>query len=106
MSLKTPFGPLLASFAALRGSAIIPRALAQERKDLGARAIGTGPFKLPRFVPHDHLHYVKNDKYWARALPHLHEPTFQVLVEGRARDPPLRARQIPDAYRTGAGPAR
>jgi peptide/nickel transport system substrate-binding protein len=106
MTLKNPFGPLLASFAAMRGSAIIPKALAQERKDLGARAVGTGPFKLSRFVPYDHLHYVKNDRYWDKALPHVNELTFKVMVEEDARVAALRAGQIHYAYLTGEGAAR
>ncbi len=106
MTLKNPFGPLLASFAALRGSGIIPKALAQERKNLGARAVGTGPFKLSRFVPYDHLHYVRNEKYWDTGLPHVNEMTFKVMVEEDARVAALRAGQIHYAYLTGEGAAR
>jgi peptide/nickel transport system substrate-binding protein len=106
MTLKNPFAPLPASFAALRGSGIIPKALAAERKDLGARAVGTGPFKLSRFVPYDHLHYVRNEKYWDAGLPYVNELTFKVMVEEDARVAALRAGQIHYAYLTGEGAAR
>jgi peptide/nickel transport system substrate-binding protein len=106
MSLKNPFGPLLASFAALRGSAIIPRTLAQDRGNLGAKAVGTGPFRLSRFVPYDHLHYVRNEKYWDKGFPHVNEFTFKVMVEEDARVAALRAGQIHYAYLTGEGAAR
>jgi peptide/nickel transport system substrate-binding protein len=106
MSLKNPFGPLLASLAALRGSAIIPRALAKDRGNLGAKAVGTGPFKLSRFVQYDHLHYARNDKYWEKSLPYVNEMTLKVMVEEDARVAALRASQIHYAYLTGEGAAR
>jgi peptide/nickel transport system substrate-binding protein len=106
MTLKHPFGPLLASFAAMRGAGIIPRVLAQERKNLGARAIGSGPFRLSRFVPYDHLHYVRNEKYWEKGLPYVNEMTFKVMVEEDARVAALRAGQVHYAYLTGEGAAR
>jgi peptide/nickel transport system substrate-binding protein len=37
--------------------------------DIKRRAVGTGPFKLDRWIPGDHARLVRNEQYWEPGLP-------------------------------------
>ncbi len=104
--LKHPFTPLLASFAAMRGSAIVPKEVVEEKGDLASTAVGTGPFKLVEFVPYSHVRYVRNNEYWEKGLPYVQELTFKIMVEEDARVAGLRTGAIHYAYLTGEGAQR
>jgi peptide/nickel transport system substrate-binding protein len=70
--LKTyaPYGPLLEDLAHVL---IVSKRLAQnatgEDFDNGKAAVGTGPFKLARFVRGDRISLTRHDGYWAGAAP-------------------------------------
>ena len=103
--LGKPYPPLLATFAALRGGAIIQEGAA-ERSNLATSAVGTGPWKLVEYVPQSHLRYVKNPDYWNPELPYLDEFTMKIVVEEDARVAALRAGQVDYAFLTQEGADR
>lgn len=105
LNLSVPFAPLLANFAAMRGSSIIKNGAA-ESGDLQLQAIGTGPFKMVDYVPESHFTLQKNENYWEEGLPYLDEVTFKILVEEDARVAALRSDQIQYAYLTVEGAER
>ncbi|MBI4011959.1 MAG: ABC transporter substrate-binding protein [Candidatus Rokubacteria bacterium] len=41
--------------------------------DIKRRAVGTGPFKLDRWIPGDHARFVRNESYWEPGLPYVDE---------------------------------
>jgi peptide/nickel transport system substrate-binding protein len=41
--------------------------------DIKKGAVGTGPFKLDRWIPGDHARFVRHDGYWEPGLPHVDE---------------------------------
>jgi peptide/nickel transport system substrate-binding protein len=41
--------------------------------DIKKGAMGTGPFRLDRWIPGDHARFVRNDGYWEPGLPYLDE---------------------------------
>jgi peptide/nickel transport system substrate-binding protein len=41
--------------------------------DIKKRAVGTGPFKLDRWIPGDHARFVHNESYWEPGLPYVDE---------------------------------
>ncbi|HYU20825.1 MAG TPA: ABC transporter substrate-binding protein [Chloroflexota bacterium] len=91
--LGKPYPPLLATFAALRGGAIVQEGAA-EKMNLATAAIGTGPWKLAEYVPQSHLKYAKNKDYWNKELPYLDEMTMKITVDEDARVAALRAGQV------------
>ncbi|MDQ3780050.1 MAG: ABC transporter substrate-binding protein, partial [Chloroflexota bacterium] len=104
-NLDAPFAPLLANFAAMRGSSIIKKDAA-ENSNLQLEAIGTGPFKMTEYVPESHFTLTKNENYWEEGLPYVDEVTFKILVEEDARVAALRSDQIQYAYLTVEGAER
>ena len=105
LNLSAPFGPLLANFAAMRGSAIVKNNAADEM-NLQIQAVGTGPYMMQDYVPESHFTLVKNENYWEEGLPYVDEVTFKILVEEDARVAALRSGQIGYAYLTVEGAER
>ena len=63
--------------------------------DIKKTAVGTGPFKLDRWVPGDHARFVRNEAYWEPGLPYADEvmvrsfkdlPTMLVNLESGELD--------------------
>lgn len=95
MTLENPFAPLLANFASLRGSAIVPRKLIERGINLSQQAIGTSPFKLVEFVSQSHARYEKNPHYRERGLPYLGGLTLKIMGEEDSRVAGLRGGALP-----------
>jgi len=91
LTLEYPFAPLLANFASLRGSAIVPRELIEKGVNLSQQAVGTGPFRLTEFVSQSHARYEKNPQYWEKGLPYLDGLILKIMVEEDTRVAALRA---------------
>lgn len=104
-NLSAPYAPLLANFAAMRGSAIIQKD-ADSKMNLQLEAIGTGPFKMAQYMPESHFQLVKNENYWEEGLPLADDVTFTIMVEEDARVAALRSNQIQYAFLTAEGAER
>lgn len=105
LNLSAPYGPLLANFAAMRGSSIIKNG-ADAAMNLQLEAIGTGPYMMTEYVPESHFLLTRNENYWEEGLPYVDEVTFKILVEEDARVAALRSDQIQYAYLTVEGAER
>jgi peptide/nickel transport system substrate-binding protein len=102
---KAPFPPLLGAFAILRSSAIIKQG-AMESTNLDSEIIGTGPYKLVRYVPQDVIELEKFEEYWGAPLPYIDKVSFKILVEEDTRVAALRAGSIDYAFLTALGEQR
>jgi peptide/nickel transport system substrate-binding protein len=105
MTLGAPFGGILANFAALRGSQILPAGIA-EKINLGVEAIGTGPFRLVEYTPRNTVKYARHPDYWNRSLPHLDGMTWKIMVEEDTRVAGLRSGGIDFALLSPEGQER
>lgn len=105
MHLKAPFPHILATFAAMRGGAIIKEGAA-ETSNLATTAIGTGPFKLVEYVQQDRLRFQKNKDYWNKELPYVDEVVMKIMTEEDARVAALRAGQMDMAVLSADGAAK
>ena len=76
-----------------RYSPIIP-VDAYDRWNLVTEAVGTGPFKLLKYVANDRLEYEKFADYWNPELPYLDELVIKILPDENARVAALRAGEI------------
>lgn len=102
MTLAAPHAPLLTAFAAMRGSAIVPRRWAANG-DLAGRSVGTGPFQLVEYAPRSHLRYVKHRQYWEPGLPYLDDVTLKIMDDEGARVEAVRSGQVKYAFVQAAG---
>jgi peptide/nickel transport system substrate-binding protein len=103
--MESPFPPLLGGLAGNRGTAIMPKGLA-ESEDLKLKGVGTGPFKLVEYVPLDHITYTRFQDYWNKPYPYLDGMVFKVLQEENARLAALQAGQIQYALLSAQGAAQ
>jgi peptide/nickel transport system substrate-binding protein len=104
--LKRRFAPFVATFFAPANhtNCILPAHLLKRYRDLNHAAyndlpVGTGPFKIVRYVPGVEIEFVANDSYW-RGAPKLRridyrivqsESTLLTLLQSHAVDLDFRA---------------
>ena len=93
VTLDSPHAPLLATFAGLRGSAIVSRRSAGQL-DLARHAVGTGPFKIVEYVPGRHISYARHADYWERPLPYLDAVRLELAGAPAERVSALRSGQL------------
>jgi peptide/nickel transport system substrate-binding protein len=95
LRLPHSFAPLL---NALAGAPIVPKHVLGPALEAGefaqqwgidtppAQIIGSGPYKLDKYVPAQYLHLVRNPDYWMRddagqPLPYLREETMRIVAD-------------------------
>jgi peptide/nickel transport system substrate-binding protein len=105
LNLDAPYAPLIANFAAMRGSSMIQKD-ADSMRNLQIEAVGTGPFKMAEYVPESHYRLTRNEDYWDEGLPYFDDVTFKILVEEDARVAALRSDQTQYAFLTAEGAER
>ncbi len=67
----------------------------QPEAELRTAGIGTGPFKVQKFVPGDDVStYVKNDTYWRSGLPKVDVVELRAIPEESARIAAIQSGQI------------
>ena len=52
---------------------------------LASHAMGTGPFKLVKFVSRDRIELVRNDDYWKKGVPAFPKMTIRTIPEASTR---------------------
>jgi peptide/nickel transport system substrate-binding protein len=73
-------GTVLGYCAWLRYSYICPKGMYDALNPSNA-ANGTGPFRVDKYVPNDHVALSKNPEYWDKGLPYVDAVTMKVLAE-------------------------
>lgn len=91
--LSAPFAPFLAQLSEW-GFMISPTQLARSPQTLAEKPIGTGPYRVDRWVRDDHVRLVRNPNYWEAGLPYLDEIIFEVIPDGAVRVTNLRTGRV------------
>ncbi len=99
IKMKQTFGPFLLSLACEQGGAILPKHLFEgtvpaQNPASGAKAIGTGAFKLAEWVPGDRVRIVRFDKYFEPGKPYLDEIVGKVITVPSSRVQALQSGEI------------
>lgn len=90
--LKAPDATFV-TFLTDTGNAIVPKEEVEgQGQAFSQNPIGTGPYKMNKFVPDEEVVLEKNEKYWAD-IPGLDTVTFKVLTD---------ANQVANAMLTGS----
>lgn len=83
MTLEQPFGPFLASLATPGVGIYHKETTEAAGKDFGIlpeKLIGTGPYKMDKWILNDEKTVVRNDDYW-RGTPHLGGISWKVVPD-------------------------
>lgn len=95
--LKRP-QPGLLSLLASGYSPIHPAHVAPNQ--LRTTAVGTGPFKLKRFLRDQSMELVRNEEYWRPGRPYLDGITYIIIKSRPSRTAALQAGQVDIAFPT------
>ncbi len=88
-----PWAPLLADLA-MYANAIFPdHFLGETRAQFFQHPVGTGPFKVGRWVKGQYLRLVRNPYYWQKGKPYLDSLTLQDVSDANTRIVQLRGGQ-------------
>ncbi len=102
-NLKGPWGAGLNMLADRGGVMSSPTAIKKYGKEYGWNPVGTGPFKLKKFIAGASVNMERNDDYWGKdeegnPLPYLDELTVNVIKDETVLSSALRAGEIEVAY--------
>jgi peptide/nickel transport system substrate-binding protein len=97
LKLKEPASPLLATLAS-GWSAILPKNLIESGHDFGSQPIGTGPFKLKKWIRDSQIILEKNKNYWMKGHPRLDQVIMHIIPERAVAVQGLVSGQIDVAY--------
>jgi peptide/nickel transport system substrate-binding protein len=97
LRLKEPRSPLLASLASGWG-AILPQRLINAGHDFANKPVGTGPFKLQRWIRDSQIILVRNANYWMKGHPKLDQIILHVIPERAVQVPGLISGQLDVIY--------
>jgi len=84
-NLDKPFAPLISHLTHNFVAIVSPKQIAElpEGKDI-MEPVGTGPFKLDKWVRGDYVRIVRNDNYWGEK-PYLDSVVFKVIPSDATR---------------------
>ncbi|MFC4591388.1 ABC transporter substrate-binding protein [Sphaerisporangium corydalis] len=101
VSFAKPYSPFLAALATAYFGIQSPKSLAQGAEALAKKVVGTGPFIIDAFTPHQGITYHRNPAYnWApqgakhTGPAYLEKLQFKVLIEDSVRLGALTSGQI------------
>ncbi|MFP3960036.1 MAG: ABC transporter substrate-binding protein [Spirochaetaceae bacterium] len=78
--LEEPYAPLLASLASGWG-AILPADLIRDGHDFGREPVGTGPFRMSRWVRDNRIVLERHEDYRVRDLPRVNRINMNIITE-------------------------
>jgi len=97
LKLKGPRAPLLATLASGWG-AILPQRLIAGGHDFATKPVGTGPFKLKKWIRDNQIVLEKNNNYWIKGSPKLDEVIMHIIPERAVQVQGLLSGQIDVSY--------
>lgn len=84
---QKPYAPLLNNLALWLCPILSPKAMAEQKDQIGLNPVGTGPFKFVKWVKDDQIILERNDEYWgAKAkldriiLKSIPEPSARLMA--------------------------
>lgn len=96
--LKEPYGPFLLSLGCSQGGAIMPAHIFEGTNVAMNKAIrkpvGTGPFRLERWMPGQYLRLTRNPLYWEPGKPRLDELIATILPQAASRTQALLSHEL------------
>jgi peptide/nickel transport system substrate-binding protein len=95
---KEPFAPFISYIAGPREGNIVAPEVVQEKGDLKATMIGTGPFKFVGYTPGNEAKFVRNADYWNKDQPLLEELIIKYIPDDTSRLAALRNNAVDFAY--------
>ena len=91
--LSSPWAPILADLSAWVADIVPANLDGKSTKAFFAHPVGTGPFKLQKWLPGQEVDLVKNAGYWQKGKPYLDALDWKVVPDANTRVSELQAGQ-------------
>jgi peptide/nickel transport system substrate-binding protein len=97
LNLKQPDSSIILALSDRSGMMVSPTAVKKFGKDFGQNPVGTGPYKLAKWVRNGEILLEANGDYWQEGLPYLDQITLKVMPDENTRLNALKSGQV-DLY--------
>ena len=85
VNLLFPVGALLENLSVFPASIVSKKLVEAEGDDHWKKPVGTGPFKLKKWVPGSYIELERNPNYWEDGKPYLDGVRFDYIADDNAR---------------------
>lgn len=94
LNLKQPDSSIILALSDRSGMMVSPTAVKKFGNDFGQNPVGTGPFKLEKWVKNAEIQLKANENYWQEGLPYLDQMTLKVMPDENTRLNALKSGQV------------
>ncbi|KKK37396.1 ABC transporter substrate-binding protein [Mesobacillus campisalis] len=94
LNLKQPDSSIILALSDRSGMMVSPTAVQKFGEDFGQNPVGTGPYKLEKWVRNAEIQLKANENYWQEGLPYIDRMTLKVMPDENTRLNALKAGQV------------
>ncbi|MFM1652588.1 ABC transporter substrate-binding protein [Brevibacillus sp. B_LB10_24] len=94
LHLEQPDSSIILSLADRTGMMASPTAIQKYGADYSQNPVGTGPFKMVKWVRNGEIQFVANADYWQKGYPYLDKITVKIMPDENARLNALKSGQV------------
>ncbi|MCA1026663.1 ABC transporter substrate-binding protein [Cytobacillus kochii] len=92
--LSRPDSSIILALSDRSGMMVSPKALEKYGEDFSQNPVGTGPYKMKKWVRNGEIIFVKNQDYWQDSLPYLDEINIKIMPDENTRLNALKSNQV------------
>jgi peptide/nickel transport system substrate-binding protein len=94
LHLKQPDSSIILALSDRSGMMVSPDAVKKFGTDYGQNPVGTGPFKMVKWVHNGEIQLEANKDYWQKGLPYLDKITVKIMPDENTRLNALKSGQV------------
>ncbi|MFC4799011.1 ABC transporter substrate-binding protein [Neobacillus sp. GCM10023253] len=94
LHLKQPDSSIILALSDRSGMMVSPAAVQKFGADYAQNPIGTGPYKMVKWVRNGEIQFEANKDYWQKGLPYLDKITAKIMPDENTRLNALKSGQI------------
>ncbi|MEH7334412.1 ABC transporter substrate-binding protein [Neobacillus drentensis] len=94
LHLKQPDSSIILALSDRSGMMVSPAAVQKFGADFSQNPVGTGPYKMVKWVRNGEIQFEANKDYWQKGLPYLDKITAKIMPDENTRLNALKSGQI------------
>jgi peptide/nickel transport system substrate-binding protein len=94
LHLKQPDSSIILALSDRSGMMVSPTAVKKYGADFSQNPVGTGPFKMVKWIHNGEIQFEANKNYWQKGLPYLDKITVKIMPDENTRLNALKSGQV------------